>query len=127
MTVVHRVFNDFWRAATAVLLLLSIATHGLRPVDLDFDLHPAPFSAYDDDIVLPSLGPSRNAPDLKAVSDAGGGEGKLPAPLHYLGRPRAVLLWAASSSRPTWFVESAAQTITGTSRSPHLPRGPPAA
>jgi hypothetical protein len=121
------VFGDLWRAVSALLLLLSIATHGLRPVDLDFDLHPAPFSAYDDDIVRASLGPSRNAPDLKAVSDALGGEGKLPAPLSELDLPRRALSWVASTSSQTWIVQSAAEAITGTSRLPYLPRGPPAA
>jgi hypothetical protein len=121
------VFGDLWRAVSALLLLLSIATHGLRPVDLDFDLHPAPFSAYDDDIVRASLGPSRNAPDLKAVSDALGGEGKRPASLFELNLPRRALSWVASTGSQTWIIESAAEAITGTSRLPYLPRGPPAA
>src|ERR671916_105066 len=117
------VFGDLWRAVSALLLLLSIATHGLRPVDLDFDLHPAPFSAYDDDIVRASLGPSRNAPDLKAVSDALGGEGKRPASLFELDLPRRALSWVASKSSQTWIVQSAAEAITATSRLPYLPRG----
>ena len=124
---VHKTISDFWRAATALLLLLSIATHGLRPVDIDFDLHPAPFSAYDDDIVRASLDPSRNAPDLKAVWDTVGGKGKLPAPLPELILPRAALLWPASTSGATGLIQSAAGAITGTSRLPYLPRGPPAA
>ena len=118
-----------WRAATALLLLLSIATHGLRPVDLDFDLHPAPFSAYDDDIVRASLGPSRSAPDVKALCDAVGGEGfgKVAPPLRGLGLFIGVLLWRPSTNGPTWFVQSAAEAIGGASRLPHLARGPPAA
>ena len=124
---VHKAISDFWRAATALLLLLSIATHGLRPVDLDFDLHPAPFSAYDDDIVRAFLGTSRTEPDLKAVWNGVGGKGKLPAPLLELDLPRAALLWGASTSGPTWLVVSAAGAITGTSGLPYLPRGPPAA
>ena len=123
---VHRVFNDFWRAATALLLLLSIATHGLRPVDLDFDLHPAPFSAYDDDIVRASLGASRNTPDLKPVWDGVGGEGKLPVPLLEMNLPGGARLWAAIRIGSTWFVESIARAIKGTDHSPYFARGPPA-
>ena len=124
---VHKAISDFWRAATALLLLLSIATHGLRPVDLDFDLHPAPFSAYDDDIVRASLGASRNTPGLKAVWDSVGGEGKLPVPLLELNLPGGALLWAAITIGSTWFAESTAQPITGTNHSPYFARGPPAA
>ena len=123
----HRVFSDFWRAATGLLLLLSIATHGLRPVDLDFDLRPAPFSAYDDDIVRASLGPNRNAPDHKAVGDAVGGKGKLPASLPELHLPQAAQILVAGTSRPTWLIEPSSQTTTETSGQPYLPRGPPAA
>lgn len=124
---IHKVFSDFWRAATALLLLLTIATHGLRPVDLDFDLHPAPFSAYDDDIVRASLGASRSTPDLKAAWDSVGGDGKLSSPFHNLYLLRGVLLWPRSTHGPTWFVQSAAEAIRGTGRSPYLARGPPAA
>lgn len=123
---VHKTISDFWRAATALLLLLSIATHGLRPVDIDFDLHPAPFSAYDDDIVLASVGPNRSAPDLKAIGDALG-EGKPPALFNDVDLPRAAQLLAARTDGPTWIVESAAGAIAAPGRFSYLARGPPAA
>ena len=123
----HNVVSDFWRAATALLLLVSIATHGLRPVDLDFDLHPAPFGAYDDDVVRASLGPSRTTDDLKAVGGAVGGIGKLRVPLLAAVLASAVQLQAPGAPRSMWFHESAAEAIRGAVRTPYLARAPPQA
>ena len=126
-TMIDRVSSDLWRAATVLLLLISIAAHGLRPVDLDFDLHPAPFSAYDDDIVRASLGPGRVAADLKALRDTVGGKGKLPGQLVAIEAPRSAQPQIASSGRTMWFVASAAQAIRQAPRSAYFARGPPLA
>jgi hypothetical protein len=127
VSVIGEASRSLWRAAITLLLLLTIGTLASQRTDFDLDLHPAPFSAYDDDIIRTSLGLNRNAPDLMAVWDAAGGKGKLPVPLSDTYLPAQPQLSAASTSGPTWLVLSAARAITGTSGLPYLPRGPPAA
>lgn len=124
---IRKVSDDFWCAATALLLLLSIATHGLRPVDLDFDLDPAPFSAYDDDIIRASLGPGRESGEFKAVTGVAGGTGQLPPPSLEIDFIIGAQLLGVSSGTAVWLVSSTADAIRGTGRSPYRARGPPTA
>jgi hypothetical protein len=115
------------RAATILLLLLSIAVHGLRPVDIDLELHPAPFSAYDDDIVLASLAAKRGSTDLGAIRDAGGGKGKLPATLLAIVLPNYLQVQVPGARRSSWFASSVAAALRAAAYSPYRARGPPAA
>ncbi len=124
---IGKAFCNLWRAAITLLLLLTVATHASQPSDFDFDLHPAPFSAYDDDVVRASIGPSRSAADLKAVQDVEGDNGKLPAPRLAIHSPTDVQFLAASGGRSIWLVSSAAEALRGAARSPYLARGPPPA
>jgi hypothetical protein len=65
----------------ALLLLWAIAIQALAPVELDLEhLDPAPFSAYDDDVTLLSLGSKRSSLGLKASSDSDEGPGSLAPP-----------------------------------------------
>lgn len=64
-----RALHHLWRLAAAWLLLTTIAAHALQRPDFDLDYEPAPFSAYDDDVILTSLGPNRSTEELKAVLD----------------------------------------------------------
>ena len=119
-------FCNLWRAAITLLLLLTIGTIASQPTDFDLDIHPAPFSAYDDDVVRTSVGPGHNGLDIKAVQDAAGNNGKLPPPGQAIHLPD-VQFQLASAASSTWFRSSAGKSLLGATRAPYLARGPPTA
>ena len=125
--VISTAICNAWRAAVSLLLLVTISIHASQPTDFDFDLHPAPFSAYDDDVVTSSLGSSRSAVDRKAVRDVEGGNGKLPAPRLAIHLPADVQFQAASAAGSMAFASSSAAALRGAIRSPYHARGPPTA